>query len=111
MGGDGLRAVPALRIRYGRDAARRTRMSSVTAEPVGRAGPPGPPAGQSAKARTRKDVRRRIGEKAYTPYLFLAPHFLLFAAFILFPFFFGIFISLHDYFGGRAGPFVGLRWY
>jgi multiple sugar transport system permease protein len=63
------------------------------------------------KPGARKDVRRRIGEKAWTPYAFLAPHFILFAVFILFPFFFGIFISLHDYFGGRAGPFVGLRWY
>ena len=59
----------------------------------------------------RKDVRRRIGEKPWTPYLFLAPHFILFAVFIGFPFFFGIWISLHDWFGGRAGPFVGFRWY
>jgi multiple sugar transport system permease protein len=56
-------------------------------------------------------VRRRIGEKPWTPYLFLAPHFIIFAIFILFPFFFGIYISFHDWFGGRAGPFVGLRWY
>jgi len=87
-------------------------MSSVTAEPAGRAGPPGgTPAGQRTTSRTRSDVRRRIGEKAWTPYLFIAPHFLLFAAFILFPFFFGVYISVFDYFGGRAGPFVGLRWY
>ena len=59
----------------------------------------------------RADVRRRIGEKPWTPYLFLAPHFVLFSVFILFPFFFGIYISLQDWFGGRAGPFVGLRWY
>ncbi len=59
----------------------------------------------------RKDVRRRIGERPFTPYAFIAPHFILFAVFILFPFFFGIYISLHDWFGGRAGPFVGLRWY
>ena len=56
-------------------------------------------------------TRGRIGERRYTPYLFIAPHFLVFAVFILFPFFFGIFISLHDWFGGRAGGFVGLRWY
>lgn len=86
-------------------------MSSVTAEPVGRSGPGDRPTGQRAKTRTRADVRRRIGEKRFTPYLFIAPHFLLFAAFILFPFFFGIYISLFDYYGGRAGPFVGFRWY
>jgi multiple sugar transport system permease protein len=59
----------------------------------------------------RKEVRRRIGESRWTPYLFLTPHFLLFAIFILFPFFFGIWISLNDWFGGRVGAFVGLRWY
>ncbi len=59
----------------------------------------------------RKDVRRRIGEKPITPYLFILPHFLLFTVFILFPFFLGIWISLHDSTALRDGPFVGLRWY
>ena len=36
---------------------------------------------------------------------------MLFAVFILFPFFFGIWISLHDSTPLREGPFVGLRWY
>jgi multiple sugar transport system permease protein len=66
--------------------------------------------GKKAKA-PRKDVRRRIGEKPFTPYLFIAPHFLLFTVFILFPFFLGIWISLHDSTALRDGPFVGLRWY
>lgn len=57
------------------------------------------------------DRRRRIGEHPLTPYLFLLPHFLLFAVFILFPFFLAIWISLHDTTGIREGPFVGLRWY
>ena len=59
----------------------------------------------------RADSRRRIGENPITPYLFIAPHFVLFAVFILFPFFFGIWISLHDSTPLREGPFVGLRWY
>ena len=42
------------------------------------------------------DRRRRIGERAYTPYLFIAPHFVLFTIFILFPCFLWIWISLHD---------------
>ena len=84
-------------------------MSSVAAAPRRERGGPGRFFGR--KAGPRKDVRRRIGEKPWTPYLFLAPHFLLFAVFILFPFFFGIWISLNDWFGGRAGAFVGLRWY
>ncbi|HEX5829271.1 MAG TPA: sugar ABC transporter permease [Candidatus Limnocylindrales bacterium] len=60
---------------------------------------------------TRADRRRRIGESPITPYLFILPHFLLFSVFILFPFFFGIWISLHDSTPLREGPFVGLRWY
>jgi len=59
----------------------------------------------------RPDRRRRIGESPITPYLFILPHFVLFAVFILFPFFFGIWISLHDSTPLREGPFVGLRWY
>jgi multiple sugar transport system permease protein len=59
----------------------------------------------------KADRRHRIGENPITPYLFIAPHFLLFAVFILFPFFFGIWISLHDSTPLREGPFVGLRWY
>ena len=60
---------------------------------------------------TSTNVRRRIGERPWTPYLFLAPHFILFAVFILFPFFLGVWISLHDSTPIREGPFVGLRWY
>jgi multiple sugar transport system permease protein len=66
--------------------------------------------GGSSKA-GRPDRRRRIGESPITPYLFILPHFVLFAVFILFPFFFGIWISLHDSTPLREGPFVGLRWY
>jgi multiple sugar transport system permease protein len=61
--------------------------------------------------RPRADTRRRIGENPITPYLFILPHFVLFAIFILFPFFLAIWISLHDSTGIREGPFVGLRWY
>ena len=58
---------------------------------------------------TRKDVRRRIGENPLTPYLFIAPHFVIFAIFILYPFFLGIWISLHDSSSLRDGPFVGFN--
>jgi multiple sugar transport system permease protein len=61
--------------------------------------------------RGRSDRRRRIGESPVTPYLFILPHFVLFAIFILFPFFLGIWISVHDSTPLREGPFVGLRWY
>jgi multiple sugar transport system permease protein len=62
-------------------------------------------------SKPRKDVRRRIGENPITPYLFLLPHFAVFAVFILFPFFLAIWISLHDSTGVREGAFVGLRWF
>lgn len=57
------------------------------------------------------DVRKRIGERWYTPYLFIAPHLILFLAFIGYPFFLGIALSLHNSSGSFDGPFVGLRWY
>jgi multiple sugar transport system permease protein len=57
------------------------------------------------------DRRRRIGENPITPYLFILPHLALFSVFILFPFFLGIWMSLHDSTALRDGPFVGLRWY
>ena len=60
--------------------------------PTGQAPPPEP----APKGRSRQEVRRRIGEHWWTPYLFIAPHFLIFAGFVLYPFFLGIWISLHD---------------
>lgn len=53
------------------------------------------------------DVRRRIGEAWYTPYLFILPHLLVFIAFIGIPFLLGIWISLHRSTTLREGPFVG----
>jgi multiple sugar transport system permease protein len=67
--------------------------------------------GSSVRGWTRKDVRRRIGERPWTPYLFILPHFVVFAVFILYPFFLGIWISLHDSSSLRDGPFVGLNQY
>jgi multiple sugar transport system permease protein len=60
-------------------------------------------------ARPRKDVRRRIGERPWTPYLFILPHFIVFTVFILYPFFLGIWISVHDSSSLRDGPFVGIN--
>ena len=58
----------------------------------------------------RADVRRRIGEKWYTPYLFILPHLLIFLFFIGWPFIYGIWISLlrATAFTGPNAPFVGL---
>lgn len=65
--------------------------------------------GRGRPART--DRRRRIGERPWTPYLFIAPHFIVFALFVLYPFILGVWISLHDSTPLREGNFVGLRWY
>lgn len=58
--------------------------------------------------RSHTEVRRRIGERPWTPYLFIAPHFIIFSVMILYPFVLGIWISLHDSTSLRDGPFVGL---
>lgn len=61
----------------------------------------------------KSDVRRRIGEKWYVPYLFILPHLILFVVMIGWPFFYGIWISFldADAFTGAAAPFVGLENY
>jgi multiple sugar transport system permease protein len=82
-----------------------TAASPVAEDQKGRLG------GLIVRSRRKKDYRRRIGESPITPYLFIAPHFVLFAVFILVPFFLGVWISLHDSTPLREGPFVGLRQY
>jgi multiple sugar transport system permease protein len=70
--------------------------------------PATPTAGAGRSGKT--DVRRRIGEKWYTPYLFVLPHLLLFAFMIGWPFIYGLYISALDAtaFTGANAPFVGL---
>ena len=47
--------------------------------------------------------------RAWTPWVFLAPYLVLFAAFVVLPIFLGIWISLHDWdFTLPGKPFVGL---
>ena len=65
--------------------------------------------GAGPGAARRKGVKR--GGRA-TPYLFLAPYFLLFATFVLVPAVYGLWISLHDWDYLLPGkPFVGLANY
>src|ERR687885_184718 len=54
--------------------------------------------------------RRRFN---FTPYLFILPHLIFFAAFLAWPFFYGIYISLFDFDFLRPEhrPFVGLQNY
>jgi multiple sugar transport system permease protein len=77
------------------------------------AAPLAPPPGS---ARPSVERRRRIGERWFTPYLFILPHFLIFLVFIGWPFVFGLYISVLDFdlFADRRGvpsPFVGLENY
>jgi multiple sugar transport system permease protein len=60
----------------------------------------------SAARKTRKKI-------SLVPYLFIAPHLLFFAAFLGWPFLYGIYISLFrfDFLQPNNRPFVGLRNY
>jgi multiple sugar transport system permease protein len=73
--------------------------------------PATPAVGGGAKGKT--EVRRRIGEKWYTPYLFVLPHLAIFLFMIGWPFFYGMWISMldADAFSGADAPFVGLENY
>ena len=73
--------------------------------------PATPTVGGGSKGKT--EVRRRIGEKWYTPYLFVLPHLAIFLFMIGWPFFYGIWISMlnADAFSGADAPFVALENY
>lgn len=72
-----------------------------------------PPAQLTGGAALKTEVRRRIGEKWYTPYLFILPHLAFFLLMIGWPFFYGIWISMLDAttLTGSDAPFVGLENY
>ena len=72
---------------------------------------PAPAMGGGGKGRT--EVRRRIGERWFTPYLFILPHLLIFLLMIGWPFFYGIWISMldADAFSGADAPFVAFENY
>jgi multiple sugar transport system permease protein len=54
-------------------------------------------------------VALAASRRGWTPWAFLAPYLVLFAAFVVLPIFFGLWISLHDWdFTLPGKPFVGL---
>jgi multiple sugar transport system permease protein len=57
-----------------------------------------------------KKARKKI---SIVPYLFIAPHLLFFTAFLAWPFFYGVYISLFrfDFLQPKNRPFVGLKNY
>lgn len=66
---------------------------------------------QTVSSRQMTDRRRR--KISLTPYLFIAPHLFFFAAFLGWPFFYGIYISLFefDFLRPERRPFVGIKNY
>jgi multiple sugar transport system permease protein len=68
------------------------------------------PARVQSTAATNTATRRRF---SWTPYLFILPHLIFFAAFLAYPFFYGIYISLFnfDFLRPEFRPFVGLENY
>jgi multiple sugar transport system permease protein len=58
-------------------------------------------------------LMRRKGRIHWVPYLFILPHTLFFLAFLAYPFFYGIYISLFefDFLRPERRPFVGLKNY
>src|SRR4051794_28502593 len=67
------------------------------------------PAVAPLAAATKSQPLRRIGEKWYSGYLFILPHFILFSLMILIPFIYNIWISLSDYTFGGNEAFIGLQ--
>lgn len=64
-----------------------------------------------------KDIKNASGQSAYmkkqrlAPYFFVAPYFVIFAAFSIFPIIFSGYISLHDWQGYNEPVFIGLKNY
>jgi multiple sugar transport system permease protein len=69
------------------------------------------PAVPAAAARPMEPSKRRIGEKWYTGYLFIAPHLLFFTLMIGLPFIYNLYISLTDYTFGGQETVIGLKNY
>jgi multiple sugar transport system permease protein len=67
-----------------------------------------PPPVKGIAAATRP--LRRIGEKWYSGYLFILPHFAIFLFMVALPFLYNIWVSLTDYsFGATETTFIGLQ--
>jgi ABC-type sugar transport system permease subunit len=64
-----------------------------------------PPVAGTAPARSL----RRIGEKWYSGYLFILPHFAFFLFMVGLPFFYNLYVALTDYTFGGDATFVGLQ--
>jgi cellobiose transport system permease protein len=66
------------------------------------------PSGAASDSRSRRRASARLAETA-TPYLYIAPFFIIFGLFGLFPLLFNGWVSLHDWNPIGAQPWVGLN--
>jgi len=66
--------------------------------------------GKSLSVPATRKARKKV---SIVPYLFIAPHLLFFTAFLAWPFFYGIYISLFkfDFLRPEKRPFIGLKNY
>lgn len=66
-----------------------------------------------APAKTSPRTLARKRKFSLTPYLFILPHLIFFLVFVGYPFFYGLYISLHsfDYLRPQATQFIGLQNY
>jgi multiple sugar transport system permease protein len=64
----------------------------------------------SEEAAARTAARQRRFKLNITPYLFILPHFIFFTAFLAWPFFYGLYMSLFefDFLRPEYRPFIGL---
>ncbi|MFF3667209.1 carbohydrate ABC transporter permease [Microtetraspora malaysiensis] len=70
--------------------------------------PPHPPPGESRTRAATSPWRHRL-DRLVSPYAYIAPFFLLFAAFGVFPLIYTAWVSLHDWnLLSSANPFIGL---
>lgn len=82
--------------------------STAPARPVSAARPPDPPPAPDPPPRPTWRSRLFRWEAASAPYVYVAPFFLLFAAFGLFPLVYTVWVSLHEFRLGAEMTWVGL---
>lgn len=85
-------------------------MSTDVTTPVPATGPPGPPpAGNRQSRKEHWSALRSRADSKISPYLYIAPFFLLFAIFGLYPLVYTAWVSLHDWeLAGAEHPWSGL---
>src|SRR5690625_1625345 len=86
-------------------------MTSTVPAPTAAGTPPPEPSRPRTAVKVRPTLRSRIfrWEAASAPYVYVAPFFLLFAAFGLFPLIYTVWVSMHEFRLGSEMSWVGLE--